>query len=151
MPNCFKVIYFKPHAFVSVRVFPAWSITSEMSGQHSLGGWPAPLLDVSLWQQMFVETKSRGEDRRRKTSGGEKRSGMWFMSVLIVDLLSHSRLLFIPFSHSDIYLSVFCLLSSLIGRGSHYGFLPHACTKTSSWEPSLVSVHQMITSERKRH
>ena len=70
---CFKVIYFGPHVSVSVRVFPTWSISCEMSAQTRCRRWPGPLLDVGPWQRAFVETKSRGgggrEERKNRRAG----------------------------------------------------------------------------------
>lgn len=56
--SCFKVIYFKRHAFVSVTVFPAWSITLEMSGQHSLGG-DQRLHRMSDYDSRYLRGKER--------------------------------------------------------------------------------------------
>ena len=90
---CFKVIYFGPHVSVSVRVFPTWSISCEMSAQTRCRRWPGPLLDVGPWQRAFVETKSRGgggrEERKNRRAGCDL---CWCW------LLTHSRRLSSLFS-----------------------------------------------------
>lgn len=70
---CFKVIYYKAHVSVSVRVSPTRSISSELSGQTWCGGDLHLSCMSGPWQQMFVETKSR----RRKTGEEEEREEIY--------------------------------------------------------------------------
>lgn len=136
---CFKVIYFKPHVFVCVRAFPTWSISCEMSGQTWRRRWPAPLRDVSPRQRMFVETKSRGEDRRGKTGEEEEEENEEQVVIYVsVDCwltlaVSHSLFSLRP-SLSAIYLSVLSLLLAIIVWSSHSGFLLQTRTQTPPCE-----------------
>lgn len=104
------------------KLFPTWSISCEMSGQTRCRRWPAPLRDVSPWQRMFVETKSRAEDRRGKTGGDEKEKKksrlVIYASVdcwlaLAVSLAHFS----LPSPHS-VHLSFTSLLSSPVPHSS---------------------------------
>lgn len=117
---CPKVIYFKAHVCVSVRVFPTRSISSEMSGRTGLGGdrrlsgTSAPG-NEGLWRRRAEE---RNQERKNSSGSRKRREGLDLFCYRLLTpsvtltLISHTTPP--PLLHSDIYFWVLSIPFSLI-------------------------------------